>query len=126
MYPSLKIITHHCGAMVPYFAQRLAGIGETLGRKEYGDEPSVSLSRPPMDYFKMFYADTALSGGTLGLMCGYAFFGVNHILCGTDMPYGGEEQRAAKMIASVEQMAIPDSDKYKIFEGNARRLLRIQ
>jgi predicted TIM-barrel fold metal-dependent hydrolase len=111
-YPSLKIITHHCGAMVPYFAQRLRFGTETINR--------------PLEYFKMFYGDTALGGNTPGLMCGYAFFGADHIVYGTDMPHGGGKQRLAQMIASVEQMAIPDSDKYEIFNGNARRLLRIE
>jgi aminocarboxymuconate-semialdehyde decarboxylase len=38
----------------------------------------------------MFYADTALYGGTASLMCSYNFFGVDHLLFGTDMPYDCE------------------------------------
>ncbi len=124
-YPSLKIITHHCGGMIPYFGQRVAGIGEIAAKKDLDGKPNVSPGRPLVEYFKMFYGDTALSGGTPGLMCGYAFFGADHILFGTDMPYSGGKRGISQMIASVEQMAIPESDKYKIFDGNARRLLRI-
>ena len=111
-YPSLKIITHHCGGMVPYFAQRLRFGTETISH--------------PLEYFKMFYGDTALGGNTPALSCGYAFFGADHILFGTDMPHGGGKQRIAQTITSVEQIAIPDSDKYKIFYSNARRLLHIE
>ncbi len=121
-YPSLKFITHHCGAMVPYFAQRLGNTGQGIVEGQGDTETRVSLSRPPLEYFKMFYADTALTGDTAGLMCGYAFFGAEHMLLGTDMPFGGTD-KVATTISSVEQMAIPDSDKYKIFEGNAKRLL---
>ncbi len=74
-----------------------------------------------MDYFKMFYADTALSGdSTPALMCGYSFFGPEHVVFGTDLLFGID-----KKITSVEQMSIPDSDKYQIFEGNAKKLLHI-
>ncbi len=116
-YASLKIITHHCGGMVPYFDRRLGGAG---GERERSDE----LPRPRNEYFKMFYADTAMNPSTAALMCGLAFFGAEHLLFGTDFAYGGE-QKVEATITSVEQMAISDSDKHQIFEGNARRLLHI-
>ena len=118
-YPTLKIITHHCGGMVPFFAGRLCG--EAQQQLDEAGGINVKLSRPKMEYFKMFYADTALSGdSTPALMCGYSFFGPEHVLFGTDLLFGIE-----KKITSVEQMAIPDSDKYQIFEGNAKKLLHI-
>ncbi len=118
-YPSLKIITHHCGGMIPYFAGRMSGAGQkTL---DEAAEIKISLSKPTMDYLKLFYGDTALSGYTPGLMCGYAFFGAEHILFGSDSPFGDIEEK----IVSVEHMDIPESDKYQIFEGNARRLLHM-
>lgn len=62
-YPNLKFITHHCGGMVPYFAERMAGgqdYAQVLLRAKFKER----LSRPPEDYFRMFYADTALYGAT--------------------------------------------------------------
>ena len=117
-YPSLKIITHHCGAMVPYFAARLCGEHKAL---EKAAGINTGLSKPPVEYFKLFYADTALSGYTPGLMCGYAFFGAEHMVFGSDLPFGNIERK----IASVEQMDIPELHKHRIFEGNAKRLLHI-
>lgn len=124
-WPNLKFITHHCGAMVSFFDQRIVGIyakeEKVLGAK-YG------LSKPPVDYFKMFYGDTALYGSTPGLMCAFAFFGANHILFGTDMPLGDSERgekNTGITIDSVERMSISAADKKKIFEGNAKRLLHI-
>ncbi len=116
-YPSLKVITHHCGGMVPYFA----------GRQTYR-ELNVSLSRPPVEYMRMFYGDTALMGNVSALMCGYAFFGAKHIVFGSDMPENttvDKEQKIAHVIDSVEHMDIPETDKYQIFEGNARALLHL-
>ena len=86
-----------------------------------------NLTRHPLDYFRMFYADTAVSGYTAALMCGYAFFGAEHILFGTDMPYDYQlgELNTREAISSVEEMKVPDSDKKKIFEDNARELLRL-
>ena len=118
-FPTLKIITHHCGGMVPFFAGRVSGAGQA--NLDAAGGVKVKVSRPTMDYFKMFYGDTALSGYTPGLMLGYNFFGADHVLFGTDAPFGEVKDK----IASVANMAIPESDKAKIFSGNARRLLGI-
>jgi aminocarboxymuconate-semialdehyde decarboxylase len=110
-YPNIKFITHHCGGMVPFFGRRTK-MGGTRGQVED---------------FRKFYADTALYGNTGGLMCGYAYFGAEHLLFGTDMPFsvGGGYGFTRETILSVEQMDIPVLDKDKIFEGNARRLLKL-
>ena len=44
------------------------------------------LKRPPMDYFKMLYADTAL-GEVAPTRCGHAFFGTASCLFATDAPF---------------------------------------
>src|SRR4030042_6942056 len=60
-YPNLKIITTHGGAMIPFFEKRISGWIDShdtlLGRKD-----AEKLRRPMRDYFKMFYADTAIYG----------------------------------------------------------------
>jgi len=125
-YPGIKIITHHCGAMVPFFDQRIVGgysASETIHKETHGE----GLTRSPLEYFKMFYADTALSGSTAGLMCGYSFFGVDHLLFGTDMPFDAEfgAMSVRKTIRSVDHMAIPEAEKDKIYAGNAKKLLKL-
>lgn len=110
-YPDIKFITHHCGAMIPFFR----------GRPE---------SRYPgtLKFLRKFYADTAVYGNTTSLMCGYDFFGVDHLLFGTDMPLGGGgfgPGRTLETIRSIERMNIPEADKDKIFFDNARQLLRL-
>jgi len=84
-YPNLKFITHHCGAMVPYLEQRIIGAydhAEILRGARY----KQGLAKPPIEYFRMFYYDTAIYGSTPGLMCAYAFCGADHMLFGTNMP----------------------------------------
>ena len=83
--------------------------------------------RHPIEYFHRFYGDTVTSGSTPALMCGYSFFGADHILFGTDMPYDEElGLRGIKdTIRAIEQMEISEAERVKIFEGNARTLLRL-
>ena len=125
-YPNLKIITHHCGSMVPYLEQRIIGAydhAEMLRGAKY----KRGLSKPPIEYFKMFYYDTAIYGSTPGLMCAYAFCGADHMLFATDFPYDSQfgERYIRQTIQSIEQMNIGDLEKKMIFEDNARKLLRL-
>jgi len=125
-YPNLKIITHHCGGMVPYLEQRIIGAydhAEMLRGAKY----KQGLTKSPIEYFKMFYYDTSIYGSTPGLMCAYAFCGADHILFATDFPYDSQfgERYTRQTIQSVEQMNISDTEKKMIFEDNARKLLRL-
>ncbi|MFC2047183.1 amidohydrolase family protein [Chloroflexota bacterium] len=131
-YPDLRIIIHHCGSgVVPVLAGRIDGqmeVDTALGMKwgHPGEEDPFQIKRP-VDYLRMFYADTALYGDTAGLMCGHAFFGPEHILFGTDFPWDveGGDKYVRTTIDAVYRMNISDADKEKIFEGNAKRLLRL-
>jgi predicted TIM-barrel fold metal-dependent hydrolase len=123
-YPMIKFITHHCGAMIPFFSKRVLLVRE-------GPEPGkgTPLTHPPLEYFKKFYADTVLGGSTPALMCGHAFFGADHLLFGSDYPYPGGAERGdaalGEVIRSVEMMDIPKEEKTGIFSTNARRILRL-
>ncbi len=126
--PDLKFITHHCGAMIPYFEKRIATFYENREVHHQGKfDHKRGPTKSPIEYLKMFYADTAVNGSTPALMCGHTFFGTDHILFGTDMPYDSQNGQIVvrETIKSIEQMEISDSDKKKIFEDNTRRLLRL-
>jgi uncharacterized protein len=124
-WPTLKFITHHCGGMMPFFRDRIASIYEkavTIVGTEF------DLKKPLIEYYRMFYNDTALYGGTPSLMCGYAMFGADQMLFGTDMPLGDSQgglKNTGLTIDSIEGMAIPPEEKEKMFEGNARKLLNL-
>jgi aminocarboxymuconate-semialdehyde decarboxylase len=125
-FPTLKLITHHCGGMVPYFADRLI-IHYDNGLERLGTKHFPGLKKHPVDYFRMFYADTALNGNPSALKCGLEFFGEDHLLFGTDAPYdienGGVSIRGT--VNAIEAMGVSESVRNKIYEGNARRLLRL-
>jgi len=125
-YPNLKIITHHCGGMIPYFDRRILGF-QGQEERRLGEEYKARLTRPVLDYFRMFYNDTALYGSTSGLTCAYEFFGAERLLFGTDTPHDNQlgDGLIRETINSIERMDISDSDKKKIFEDNARSLLRL-
>jgi aminocarboxymuconate-semialdehyde decarboxylase len=60
-------------------------------------------------------------------MCAHSFFGADHLLFGTDSPFDAQtgDYGTKRTIEAVERMAISEEEKKKIFEGNARKLLRL-
>jgi len=121
-YPNLKVIAHHCGAMVPYLEYRTSHFYTSLAA--HGETFMKHLAKPPIEYFRGFYADTATGITTSGLMCAHSFFGAEHMLFGTDFPFSPPEIYP-DTINFIEGMSIPDEEREKIFEGNARRLLQL-
>ena len=86
------------------------------------------LSKTPLEYYKMFYNDTAIHGNTPALMCAYDLWGADHIVFGADMPLGDYYfgfRSYRQTINAIEAMDITDEEKQKIFADNARSLLRI-
>jgi len=125
-FPTIKFITHHCGGMIPYFADRIV-VHYNNGLERLGQKFFPGLKKQPIEYYRMFYNDTALNGCTSGLMCGYDFFGEDHLLFGSDMPYDVENGAIAirQTIEAIEGMNIPGSSKKKIYEANAKNLLHL-
>ena len=125
--PRLKIITHHAGGLIPYFHKRVELSWDfNLERMGYQCD-GQTLTRPPLDYYRMFYCDTAIQGNTPALMCAYEFFGADHMVFATDMPYDNElgARLYRDTIPAVAAMPIDDASRQKIFSGNARRLFRL-
>lgn len=129
-YPHLKILTHHGGGMVPHFAGRIGpGLDQLGARTPDEDLTKVarSLKHRPLDYYKRFYGDTALFGARHAVQCAVDFFGADHILFGSDMPFDPERgpQFIRDTIADVDALSVTDAERRQIYEGNARRVLRI-
>jgi aminocarboxymuconate-semialdehyde decarboxylase len=124
-YPDLAIITHHMGAMIPYFEGRVGPGLDDLGQRSDDPVDGAALARlkkRPEDYFRMFYGDTALFGAVAGMQCGLSFFGAEHVLFGTDMPFVGQIRDT---LEGIGKLGLSADDKHLIMEGNARRLLRL-
>ncbi|MDR2987325.1 MAG: amidohydrolase family protein [Nocardiopsaceae bacterium] len=119
-HPDLTVITHHAGAMVPHFSGRLASPLEDPDR----DSIIAGLKNDPMDYFRGFYADTAMFGASHAVRCAVDFFGADHVLFGTDMPLGGPNV-VADTISDIGSLGLSEADEAAIFAGNATRLLNL-
>ncbi|MFH1235727.1 MAG: amidohydrolase family protein, partial [Parcubacteria group bacterium] len=125
-YPDLKFITHHAGAMVSFMADRIEGSCDWY-EMALNAKFTKRFPKRPIDYFRLFYNDTAVYGNAPALMCAYSFFGADRLLFGTDFPYDAEcgDAYTRKTIHAIEAMDVSDSEKEKIFAGNARRILKI-
>lgn len=128
--PTLKIISHHMGGMIPYFPAKIKlGFRQiffgTVDRNPVAED--CGLKRPPLDYYKMLYADTALGGEEAPTRCGHAFFGTSRCLFATDAPFDPERGRALirDTIRGVRALCLPKDDTDAIFAGNARTLLNL-
>jgi aminocarboxymuconate-semialdehyde decarboxylase len=126
--PGLRIITHHCGGMIPYFAGRAETLWAQLGsRSADASEADVlkRLSKKPVEYLKMFYGDTVLGGSASALRCGLDFFGVDRIVFASDCPFDpeGGPMFIREGIRSVEELGLSETVKRGIYETNAERLL---
>jgi aminocarboxymuconate-semialdehyde decarboxylase len=127
--PGLKIVSHHMGGMIPFFSGKIK-----LGfRQIFFGAPDANptakdagLKKAPVEYYKMLYADTAL-GEVAPTRCGHAFFGTEKCVFATDAPFDSEQGRGLmrNTVAAVNALEIPQAEKDAIFEGNARRLLKL-
>jgi aminocarboxymuconate-semialdehyde decarboxylase len=128
--PGMRLITHHCGAMIPFFAGRAETLWAQLGSRT-ADEDYESLlkgmAKKPIEYFKMFYADTVLGGSASALRCGLDFFGADRIVFASDCPFDpeGGPMFIREGIRSVEDLGLSEAEKRKIYYENALRLLNM-
>jgi predicted TIM-barrel fold metal-dependent hydrolase len=114
-HPRLKVIAHHGAGMVPHFSARL-GMGP--GYRQVKD----ALPRPPLEYFRMFFADTALFGAPHAVRCVLEFFGPSHVLFGTDTPLGPPNTVEATL-EDIDAAGLDLEQREAVFSGNADRLL---
>jgi len=124
-HPGLKIITHHCGGMIPFFDKRIEDGMALLGTRTADENYAnvlPSLKRPLIDYFHMFYADTALFGASRGLACGLDFFGVGNVVFASDAPFGP----VASTRDGVDRLPLDSTQRDAICRRNAQELLKMK
>jgi predicted TIM-barrel fold metal-dependent hydrolase len=129
-FPQMKIITHHMGAMAPYFEGRVGPGWDQLGVRTTDEDYAGVLRRlkkRPVDYFRMFYADTALFGAYDATVCGLAFFGPAHVLFASDAPFDPERgpMYIRETIGVIDRLPISDEDRERIYWRNAVQLLKL-
>jgi aminocarboxymuconate-semialdehyde decarboxylase len=127
-FPGIKIVTHHMGAMIPYFEGRVGWGWDALGSRTSDEDyiPIIERMKPkrPIDYFREFYADTALFGGAAATKCGLDFYGVDKILFASDVPFEPTPGLYIReTIRCIEALELSPEQKRLIYQGNAESLL---
>lgn len=107
-FPELKVICHHAGAMVPFFAGRVDRI----------------LPAEQAANMRKFYVDTAILGNTKALELAVDYYGAGHVLFGTDAPLGIPPAGATReILAAIDGMEVSEADKDAILFANYQQLI---
>ena len=109
-YPDLKVFMSHTGGALPYQAGRMDKNGK-----------GAKLPHPPSTYIKRMYTDT-VSPHMLGMKFAVEFYGVDHIIYGSDYPCWMPEHA----LELFDQIGLSDEDQQKILYDNARRILNLR
>ena len=124
--PDLKIVTHHHGAMIPLFAERMDYSLEFFEHKG-GQPKQKTLSRPLSEHLKMFYCDTATHAyKNLAIREAVEFFGEDRVLFGTDAPM---DVTSGTSFIDNAQRSLRDSNlstsiQNRVARGNLLKLLQ--
>jgi aminocarboxymuconate-semialdehyde decarboxylase len=130
-FPGLKIITHHAGAMVPFFEGRVGPGWDQLGKRTTDrdlGEILKELKRPHLDYFKDFYADTATFGSRRAIEHAIEFFGEDHVLFASDAPFDpeGGPMYIRETMRILDSLDVSDEVRRKLYQDNAVKLLGLK
>ncbi len=130
-FPTLKVITHHGGGIAPMIEGRLAAGWDQLGTRTSDADYSKllrELKKRPVDYFRSFYADTAMMGSSNSTLCALNFFGADHMLFASDAPFDPEQgpMYIRETIKILDELEISEQDRRKIYRDNAVKLLNLK
>jgi predicted TIM-barrel fold metal-dependent hydrolase len=129
--PKLKVLAHHMGAMVPYFEGRVGPGWDQLGKRTSDEDLTLVLKRlkkRPFDYFKDFYADTAVFGSRAATVCGLDFYPTDQVLFASDSPFDPERGPGyiRDTIKVLESIDMPQETREKISFRNAQKLFGLR
>ena len=113
-FPKIRWVLGHLGGAIPYLVERL-----DRGFYAY-KENRIHIDRPPSEYLKNFYYDS-VNFDVRALHLAIEFAGADHILAGSDYPHliGS----VPRMLESIADLDISESDRAAILGGNTARLL---
>ena len=109
-HPDLKVVMSHTGGALPYQSGRM----DKNGKK-------AKLPKDPSVYMKRMYTDT-VSPHTAGMKFAIEYYGVDHVMYGTDYPCWSP----AAALNYFEAIGLSQADKEKIMYHNARRILNLK
>ncbi len=109
-YPRLKIIVGHLGEGLPFLVDR---VDESLNRGK-----PIAFKET---FLRHFWITTSGHFSTPALMCSLLEMGIDRILFSVDYPY----VESLPGMKWMETVPLSTEDKEKMFNGNARRQLKI-
>lgn len=123
--PKLKIVTHHCGGLIPYLAGRIDW-NDDFNEMRMGHR-DIYLQEQALTYYRRFYYDTAVNGNTAALQCGLAFAGLSKMVFASDFPFDNQcgQRLIRETIESIERMGLNEEEKEAICRDNAVGLLHL-
>jgi aminocarboxymuconate-semialdehyde decarboxylase len=131
-HPGLRVVTHHMGAMIPYFAGRIRqGWGKDMGSRTPSGDSSLlgpGLLRAPIEYFREFHADTALSGEVGAMRCGLDFFGAERVMFASDFPFDAEggAYLVRETLAGLDALELDAATRDRVMQGTLHALMARQ
>jgi 2,3-dihydroxybenzoate decarboxylase len=111
-YPRLNVIIGHMGESIPFLVDR---IDEALSRP--GNRPVAFKDT----FLEHFYITTSGHFSTPALLCAMLEMGIDRIMFSVDWPFV-ENKPGMQWMQTVP---LSHEDKEKLFNGNARRILKI-
>ncbi|MGH7090362.1 MAG: amidohydrolase family protein [Stellaceae bacterium] len=118
-FPRLKIVIGHMGEGIPFHLDR---IDNRFFWEHEMAGTAPQLKRKPSDYVRDNIAITTSGANFVPpLLMTIGTLGIDNVLFAADYPF--EIQRDS--VAAIDAAPIADSDKRKIYSGNARRIFKL-
>ncbi|MBV9542820.1 MAG: amidohydrolase, partial [Chloroflexi bacterium] len=116
-YPNLRFLTHHGGGMIPTFGQRVASSPIGFQGPEHAPEVDTfsALEKSPVEYFKMFYADTTVGGEARTIRASLDFFGSDQVLFASDWPFGPptDDGQIGPTLSAIDRLGLSEAEHAK-------------
>ena len=83
------------------------------------------MKKRPYDYFKMFWADTAVFGSRAATECGLASSAPDQVVFASDAPFDpeGGPLYIRETIAVIDSLDLSDDQRARIYKGNLETLI---
>ncbi|MAF50013.1 MAG: amidohydrolase family protein [Rhodospirillales bacterium] len=130
---NFKIITHHLGGLSPFHSGRTGPGWQFLGDRTSGpagDEyrnAKDGLKKPHAEYFKDFYADTAVFGSKEATVCGLEYYPRDRVLFASDAPFDPEKgpMYIRETIKILDELEIDDDWREDLYWRNAAKIMNL-
>src|SRR5690606_28551009 len=115
---------------VPFFEGRVGPGWDQMGARTSGRDLQAvlrRLTRPHLDYFRSFWADTATFGSRRAVEHALEFFGPERVIFASDAPFDpeGGPMYIRETLAVIDALDVPDQTRAAIYQDNTARLLNL-